>query len=667
MNLVIRSMLFVACLAIHSVSVAQSFQAGAATSNITPPIGSEIIGGFVPYPSKHVHDELHARCLVLDDGTTRLALVVCDLLGIHRAVSDEARRLIADSTGIPRENVMISGTHTHSAASALGHDRLQPDQKLDDYQQFVARRIADGVARAMNNRRPAQIAFGAVDVPEHVFNRRWHMQPGTVPVNPFGGADIVKMNPPAGSPNLVEPAGPIDPTVSFVSVRTAEGRPVAILSAYSLHYVGGVGATDISSDYYGAYCERLQQLVMSGQTADGDHPPFVAIMANGTSGDINNINFKTPRPAKKPYEQIRYVADSVADKVFGSLPSLKYQDKAPLRACYREPTVAWRHPTPEQRKWAEETIAAGAKSPSDLSYIYAQRAMKLAAYPETTTIPLQTLRIGDVCIGTMPCEVFCEIGLEFKRRCAIQPAFMIELAHGYFGYLPTERQMKLGGYETWIGTNRLEPKAAEILLTELLQMADELNRPAPVRLFDGKSFTGWEGDTAKTWRIEEGALVAGSLDVTVPRNEFLSTTREFENFELRLKYKLVGTEGFVNGGVQFRTKRIPNDHEVIGYQADLGAGFDGHLYDESRRKKMLATPAAELIAKTLKKDDWNDYRIRVEGPRIQLWLNGVQTVDYTEKEPNIATRGIIAVQIHGGCKAVVRYKDIEIVELPSSK
>ncbi len=185
-------------------------------------------------------------------------------------------------------------------------------------------------------------------------------------------------------------------------------------------------------------------------------------------------------------------------------------------------------------------------------------------------------------------------------------------------------------------------------------------------LFDGKTFTGWEGDTEKTWRIEDGALVAGSLETTVPRNEFLATTRQFENFDLRLKYKLTGVEGFINGGVQFRTQRIPNHHEVRGYQADLGAGYDGHLYDESRRNRMLAVPDKETVAKALKPDDWNEYRIRAEGPRIRLWLNGVQTVDYTEEDPNIPRQGVIALQIHGGCKAIVRYKDISIQELPPS-
>ena len=218
-----------------TVVQAAGLQAGAAMSNITPEIGQEIIGGFVPYPSKHIHDELHARCLVLDDGKTKLALVVCDLLGIQRVVSTEARRMIQEMVGIPPECVLISATHTHSATSALGKDRLKPEQTLDDYQRFVARRIADGVARALNNLRPAQIAFGAVDVPEHVFNRRWHMRPGTVPVNPFGTSDLVKMNPPAGSPNLVEPAGPIDPTVSFIAVRDRNGAMISVFTAYSLH------------------------------------------------------------------------------------------------------------------------------------------------------------------------------------------------------------------------------------------------------------------------------------------------------------------------------------------------------------------------------------------------------------------------------------------------
>jgi hypothetical protein len=184
-------------------------------------------------------------------------------------------------------------------------------------------------------------------------------------------------------------------------------------------------------------------------------------------------------------------------------------------------------------------------------------------------------------------------------------------------------------------------------------------------LFDGKTLAGWEGETEKTWRIEDGAIVGGSLDAVVPRNEFLCTTKSYGDFELKVKFKLLGDRKQANAGVQVRTKRIPKHHEVIGYQADIGQQYWGALYDESRRNKILAGPTKEVIDKIVKYDDWNDYLIRCEGPRIRLWLNGTQTVDYTEKDEKIEQTGIIGLQIHGGAKAKVYYKDITIEELPA--
>lgn len=189
----------------------------------------------------------------------------------------------------------------------------------------------------------------------------------------------------------------------------------------------------------------------------------------------------------------------------------------------------------------------------------------------------------------------------------------------------------------------------------------------PKSLFDGKTLNGWEGDTKKTWRIEEGAIVGGSLDEKVPRNEFLCTTKTYGDFELKVRFKLLGDPKGANAGVQIRTKRIPNHHEVSGYQADIGQGYWGALYDESRRNKVLAGPSKEVLEKAVKRDEWNDYLIRCEGPRIRLWLNGVLTVDYTEKDDKIERTGIIGLQIHGGAKAKVLYKDITIEELDAKK
>jgi hypothetical protein len=185
---------------------------------------------------------------------------------------------------------------------------------------------------------------------------------------------------------------------------------------------------------------------------------------------------------------------------------------------------------------------------------------------------------------------------------------------------------------------------------------------APVSLFDGKSLEGWEGDP-KVWRVADGAIVGGSLQGN-PRNEFLTSAKSYGNFVLRLEYRLVGTEGFVNGGVQVRSVRIPKPpNEMRGYQADIGAGMSGSLYDESRRNRMLAKADPELIQKLEKPGEWNAYEIRCEGPRIRLTLNGTQTVDFTETEDGMERTGRIGLQIHGNCKAEISFRKITVEEL----
>lgn len=176
-------------------------------------------------------------------------------------------------------------------------------------------------------------------------------------------------------------------------------------------------------------------------------------------------------------------------------------------------------------------------------------------------------------------------------------------------------------------------------------------------LFDGKTLEGWNGNL-KHFRIENGAIVGGTLKAKIPNNEFLTYKKEFGNFELRLQFKLLGKGA--NAGIQVRSQRIPNHHEMIGYQADLGDNYWGALYDESRRRKVLAGPKKEVVEKVLKREDWNDYTIRCEGKRIQLFINGQQTVDYTETDPKIDLTGLIGLQIHGGPPSEAWYRNIRI-------
>ncbi len=174
----------------------------------------------------------------------------------------------------------------------------------------------------------------------------------------------------------------------------------------------------------------------------------------------------------------------------------------------------------------------------------------------------------------------------------------------------------------------------------------------------------WEGNL-DWFRYEQGTIIAGSLEKQVPRNEFLCTKKTYGNFELRLEAKLVGKGD--NAGIQFRTRRIPNHHEVSGYQADMGIAWQrsvwGALYDESRRNKMLAEPTAEASAKAYKPGEWNAFRIRCEDAHIQIWLNDVLTVDYTESDPAIERDGVIALQIHSGPPAEAHYRKVRLKSL----
>lgn len=449
------------------------FRAGAATANITPPLGSLIVGGFRPYPADHIHDELHVRCLVLDDGRTQIAFTICDNVGIAREVFDAARTMISTETELAADHVLMSATHTHSGPSARGARRWVAAE-LNEYQQFVARRISDAVRCALNNREPARIAWGRAVEPSQVFNRRWHVTDPELLKNPFGGVDEVRMNPPRQHSSLVRPAGPTDPEISFLSVQAIDGRPLALLANYSLHYVGGVRGADISADYFAMFATQIGKLL--GATEQG--PPFVGIMTNGTSGDVNNIDFQSEGERLEPYVKMRRVAELVASRVHEAHAGLEFRDHVTLQAMQRELSLAVRTPTPEQLDWARTTLEKPADAPvyHSLERDYAQRVLDLADAPAEISAPLQVVRVGDLGIVAIPFEVFTQTGLSIKEHSPLRPALTISLANGSYGYLPTPEQHRLGGYETWLGTNVVETEASLKIERTLLEMLAELSK-----------------------------------------------------------------------------------------------------------------------------------------------------------------------------------------------
>ncbi len=452
------------------------FKAGAATTNITPFLGGGLVGNYgTPPPAAHVHDELHARCLVLDDGETKLVFVIVDNISIKRDLIDEAKKIIQEETGIPRSNVLVSSIHTHSSVSAGGEGekrrRFDSGQDFDWYQKFLIRRIADVTRIALNNLEPAQIGWGAGSVPQHVFIRRWKMKEPVI--NPFGEYDEVVMNP-GRVPNLLEPASQPDPEVSFISVQSTDGRPIALLANYSLHYVGGTPSNDISADYFAVFADRIQELLK----ADRQEPPFVGIMSNGTSGDVNNINFGEPGIRKEPYEQMNLVAEDIAREVFRAHNAVEFHDWVPLKAAEEELTLQVRKPSPEMLDHARKVIARPETVTPihSLELTYANRTLNFVeTWPDNVDIVLQVFRIGDLGVAAIPFETFAETGLEIKAKSPFQRSFTIELANGNYDYLPTPEQHKHGGYETWYCINKVEVEASRKIVAKLMSLFAKIN------------------------------------------------------------------------------------------------------------------------------------------------------------------------------------------------
>ena len=445
-------------------------RAGAAVVDITPALGVAN-GGVIARggPVTHIHDELHARCLVLDDGATRLAIAICDMRMLGGEVVARAKSLAGEATGLAPENILIAATHTHAAPAMVG---IHPEPRDRAYAEFVARRIADGITRAGHHLAPAKVGWGFGSAPQHVHNRRWFMKPVAIAANPFGGrSDEVKMNPPRGT-DLLKPAGPVDPQVSVLDVRHTDGRPLALLANYGLHYVGGYQAGHVSADYFGLFADRVQGLL----GADRQHPPFVAMMSNGTSGDVSNNDFRA-KPERLPaWVKMQRVANDLAGKVAKVVGNIGHHATAPLAVAATELQLGVRRPDDARLAWARRTLANDT-DPKRLTRpeIYAQEALALAKFPARVPVVLQAFRIGDLRIITVPCEMFAETGLALKQEAGLGPLFIIELANGYRGYLPTPRQHEWGGYETWPArSSYLEVQAAPKIRAALLGLLSKL-------------------------------------------------------------------------------------------------------------------------------------------------------------------------------------------------
>ena len=427
-------------------------QAGSAKLDITPPLGATLAGSFVPRPAEDIHDPLHTRAIVLDDGHAQVALVSCDLIVVPTSDVDRAKRDILARTGLPPERVMICGTHTHSGPACCG---LLGSDREDAYMDWAVRRMADVVVMAQRRLRPARIAWGSCQAPDHVFNRRFRMKDQTV-----------RMNPGNQNPDVVGTVGPTDPQLGLLVVQDARrGTPIAVLANYALHYVGGQGGAVVSADYFAVMEHVLNREIGCA---------FPVLWLNGCCGDVNNIDVSRPRPELPPGGKMRQVAGDLACSALAVWDGLTFHDHVPLGAQLDRVPVRRRPVAPEDLAEAKARLAEDSDE-NDRDRCYAGEKVILSTWPETEDAPVQAFRIGDLGLATLPGEIFVSFGLDLKARSPFAQTMVVELANGYVGYVPTPQAFDEGGYETWLArSSRLVPEAGPAMAARAAEMLTSL-------------------------------------------------------------------------------------------------------------------------------------------------------------------------------------------------
>lgn len=413
-----------------------------------------------------LNDSLYIKTILINDGYTKLALITIDTQGVPQFIVDNINIKIKQIESIKDYKTIVSATHTHSGIIIHGSPLQFGNKKLTSYQQLIIDGVVKSILDAHAELEPIEIGWGKFDAEEHVFNRRWLMK--TKQINPFGIEEQVKMNPSFQNKDLLEPAGPTDPTITFLGIRLKNtGKPLAIYSNYSLHYVGGTAPKNISADYYGFFDLYVNELLNNGKF----NPNFNALMTNGTSGDINNNDYSQANPNLPPYQKMKEVALDIAKSLVHTYSSIKFYDKVNLNYQEEYLTLKIRNSNQELKEKMLLIDNNDKKNvlfhPQEKNYVIRVKVLE-RDYPSEISIPLQVVTIGKLQFSTIPFEVFAETGLELKSKIKSKYYFTVGLASGHWGYLPTPAQHEKGGYETWITVSRVEKNSSDKIVNKIV-------------------------------------------------------------------------------------------------------------------------------------------------------------------------------------------------------
>lgn len=452
-------------------SASPALQAGAAQVDISPPVLPVIRnGGFLEATSDEVADPLHSRAIVLHEQSsdTRVAIAVVDSCMIPRTMCDAIKQDVSARTGIARDHILIAATHTHSAPSVMHYclgSRADPA-----YAEFLPPKVTESIVRANEAMQPAQAGWAVFDASAFTATRRWLTRSDRIGLDPFGERTVhAMMHPGYRNADYIGESGPPDPGFSLLSLQSRDGKPLALMGNFSMHYFGaGAG---ISPDYFGVFASAIAQ-----QLAPGD-PDFVGILSQGTSGDSWRADYsQSAAPDPSPTMQ-QYTSELVALAV-DALQHVEHRHDLPLAMAEVRLTLGRRTPDAQRLAWAREKVAAmGERRPRDRPEVYAEQAIYLHENPREEVV-LQALRLGDLALTAMPAEVYALTGLKLKARSPFGTTINLSLANGAAGYIPPPEQHHLGGYNTWPARTaglevQAEPKMTEGVLRLLEQVGNQ--------------------------------------------------------------------------------------------------------------------------------------------------------------------------------------------------
>ncbi len=465
---------YVTCVALQEVRA--ELRAGAAAIDVTPQKYPVLInGGMTSNSANAATTPIHARAIVLEDGKERLAIVVVDSCMMSRTFLDEAKAMASQKTGIRADHMLVSATHAHSVPASMGCLGTDADEA---YIPFLRLKLVEAIETAASHLEPARVGFAKGNAANYTAVRQWVRRPDRIVEDPFGNK-TVRANMHAGRvwADATGEAGPEDPDLSLISIQAIDGRPIAVLANFSMHYFSG--EKPVSADYFGKFSEGLKERLAPNKAAG--KPAFVGIMSHGCSGDIWRMDYTKQTPPEFESIKVDEYTRGLLDIATKAMESIEYESNADLSMAESRLHMRYRVPDKQRLQWAKKVVEEmGSRAPKTTEEVYAREQIILDERQETDIV-VQAIRIGSIAIATTPTETYALTGIKLKLQSPRINTMVIELANGGDGYVPPPEQHPLGGYNTWAARSaglevEAEPRIAEACVNLLEQVSHKPRR-----------------------------------------------------------------------------------------------------------------------------------------------------------------------------------------------